>query len=89
MLLALVVTLWRLKQMKTEKVPETLAGKMMLLAGSHMLDRFRDLSALESKDRDRYVRSWGYRYAIGDVVADDGVVRRTVDFEGFVRDRTP
>lgn len=82
-------------------IPETLAGKMSLLAGSgELLTRFRDgdLGRCGQRERDRIVKGWGETYAMRDVdvvvdvsvpVAvpreDAGVVKRRRRTVGFER----
>jgi hypothetical protein len=57
MLLTLVIELFRIYIFPTEeKFPATLARKMQLLAGSHMLSRFQGLSQCGRKERDERIR---------------------------------
>jgi hypothetical protein len=85
MLLTLLVVLIRIGRFGGEvKVPNTLGGKMKLLAGSHMVERFRDLGDMDTETRDNMVKGWGCEYKIGTVVGVDGIRREGVDFEEFV-----
>ncbi|KAK0106260.1 hypothetical protein ONS96_003901 [Cadophora gregata f. sp. sojae] len=85
MLLTLLVVLVRIGRFGGEvKVPNTLGGKMKLLAGSHMVERFRDLGDMDTETRDDLVKRWGCKYRIGTVPGIDGIRREGVDFEEFV-----
>ncbi|KAH7370109.1 hypothetical protein BKA65DRAFT_561585 [Rhexocercosporidium sp. MPI-PUGE-AT-0058] len=85
MLLTLLVVLVRIGRFGGEvKVPATLGGKMKLLAGSHMIERFRELGDMDTETRDNLVRGWGSKYQIGTFTGVDGIRREGVDFEEYV-----
>ncbi|KAG4432321.1 hypothetical protein IFR05_012200 [Cadophora sp. M221] len=85
MLFTLLVVLIRIGRFGGEvKVPTTLGGKMKLLAGSHVVDRFRDLGEMDTKTRDDIVKEWGFKYKIGTFTGVDGIRREGVNFEEFV-----
>ncbi|KAH7395537.1 hypothetical protein BKA64DRAFT_708932 [Cadophora sp. MPI-SDFR-AT-0126] len=85
MLLTLSVVLVRIGRFGGEvKVPNTLGGKMKLLAGSHMVERFRHLGDMDTETRNNIVKGWGSTYKIGTVFGVDGIRREGVDFEEFV-----
>ncbi|KAL5323604.1 hypothetical protein ACEPPN_008143 [Leptodophora sp. 'Broadleaf-Isolate-01'] len=85
MLLTLLVVLIRIGRFGGEvKVPTTLGGKMKLLAGSHMVERFRELGEIDTKTRDNIVKGWRYKYKIGTFTGVDGMRREGVNFEEFV-----
>lgn len=65
-------------------VPKSLAGKMKLLVGSQMVERFKGLGDLSEKERDEAIEGFGGRYAMGHVRGVDGVSKLGVDFEEFV-----
>lgn len=85
MLLTLLVVLIRIGRFGGEvKVPTTLGGKMRLLAGSHMVERFYDLGDVDTETRDNIVKGWDCKYKIGTIIGVDGIRREGVDFEEFV-----
>ena len=63
--------------------PDTIASTLMQICGSHMLVEFGGLEELKDRERDKLVRRWGKRYAIGDLVGLDGVARVGVDEDIF------
>jgi hypothetical protein len=74
---------------RERRAPETLAGVLALLCGSHMLSDFRGMARLGKEERDRIVSGWGNRYALGNVVGVDGVERETIDEAIFVKKIVP
>lgn len=64
--------------------PDTLAGLMVALCGSHMLEGFAGMSELEREDRDDIVKGWGKGYSMGTLVGVDGVERDGIDEGIFV-----
>ncbi|KAL2059971.1 hypothetical protein VTL71DRAFT_10126 [Oculimacula yallundae] len=85
MLLTLFVVLVRIGRFGGEvKVPSTLGGKMRLLAGSGLAERFRDLADMDTETRDEVIKGWGLKYKIGVFTGVDGVRREGVDCEEFV-----
>ena len=65
--------------------PETLAGMMIALCGSHILEDFRGMAKLEERERDATIRGWGKYYAMGSVKGVDGVEREGIDDQTFVK----
>ena len=64
-----------------EDVPETIAGKVGLLAGSMLVERCQGLGDFGTRERDALISNWGKRYGIGNVRGPDRVVTLGVDFE--------
>ena len=54
-----------------------------------MLSKFHRMGWLEKEDRDRIVRGWGKRYALGSLVGADGVERETIDEAIFAQKTVP
>ncbi len=76
---------WMLCRKKTPvfERPETLADMMIALCGSRMLASFKDLSDLDTRERDAVFGGWGKRYAMGTVIGVDGVERDGIDEQDF------
>jgi hypothetical protein len=88
MLLTLFIELFRVYLFPAkENFPATLAGKMQLLAGSHMLTRFQGLAQCGQKERDERIKGWGFNYGYSAVAisGDNSVLRPVIDFEEYVQ----
>lgn len=84
--LMLIGIFWRLSRLKiaqTIQRPDTIAGMMFQICGSHMLGDFTGMAQLTKRARDDAVRSWGKRYTMGRFVGTDGIQRLGVDEDVF------
>jgi len=88
MLLGCVCVLFSRRKSREARAPETLAGVLALLCGSHVLSDFQGMGRLGKEERDRTVRGWGKRYALGSLVGIDGVERENIDEAIFVGKNT-
>lgn len=80
--LILVGIVWRAFRRSAAKGirrPDTIAGMMFQISGSHMLDDFAGMALLTKRTRDNTIRSWGKRYTMGNLIGTDGVQRMRID----------
>ena len=89
MLLGCMYILCGRRKSRAVRAPETLAGVLAMLCGSHVLGDFQGISKLRKEDRNRTIREWGKNYALGSLVGEDGVERENVDEVGFVTRKGP
>ena len=86
--LMLIGIIWMLCRKKTPGLmasrPDTLAGLMLKICGSHMLQDFEGMSTLHQEERDEKVNGWGKMYSMGSLVGVDKVERRGIDEASFV-----
>ena len=86
--LMLIGILWKLCRKGTPGLaasrPDTLAGMLLLLCGSHMLEDFAGMSMLMRKERDEIVDGWGKEYSMGRMLGVDEVEREGIDESVFV-----
>ena len=79
MLIGIVWRLLRGRVADTVRRPDTMAGMLVRLCGSHMLPAFAGMAHLSNNDRASAVKSWGKRYAMGTLIGVDGAERLAVD----------
>ena len=88
--LMLIGIVWMLLRKKTTGLatskPETLAGLMVALCGSNMLEDFANLSMLGQKERDAIINGWGKEYSMGTILGADEIERQGIDEAVFVSD---
>ena len=65
--------------------PDTLAGTMLALCGSHMLGNFKGMAQMRKGERDAIVKGWRKKYAMGSLIGVDGVEREGIDEQIFVK----
>lgn len=63
--------------------PDTIAGVLVRLCGSHMLYEFSGMAQLTKSARNRAVGTWGKRYSMGRLIGVDGLERIGVDEDIF------
>lgn len=88
LVLMIVGIIWRLFRTSAAvanaiKRPDTIAGMMFQICGSHMLGDFAGMAHLSKRTRDDTIRSWGKRYNMGTFVGTDGMQRVGVDEDIF------
>ena len=84
--LMLIGIVWMFLRRSTLRAmrPDTLAGLLIFLCGSHVLDKFAGLSTFERKERDDIVNGWGKEYSMGPFIGVDGVEREGIDEATYV-----
>lgn len=84
MLLGILWMLCRKRMPALVRQPETVASILLYMCGSSMLDDFKGMALMARAQRDKEVRSWDKRYAMGSVIGVDGVEREGIDESLFV-----
>lgn len=85
MLLTLVAVMFQIGRFGGgSEVPKTLAGKLRLLVGGSLPEKFSGMGDMGEKARDKIVVGLKERYKLGNVRGWDGVVRLGIDSEEYV-----